>query len=173
MKISLERIDTRGLRVDLPGSHREAITVHATAGLRGTIDQSDGHLALSDVAAESIELAALRIRFGELVLSSTGGAAMTGLGLALDRTGFTVEDRDRSQGVYFVRYVDPTTDKKEQGFISKLFSGSAASIPPIKYRVSVKGAGESTTVSILNEQGMVDTSANAQRIVNVIAEDLK
>ncbi len=86
MKISLERIDTRGLRVDLPGSHREAITVHATAGLRGTIDQSDGHLALSDVAAESIELAALRIRFGELVLSSTGGAAMTGLGLALDRT---------------------------------------------------------------------------------------
>ena len=95
------------------------------------------------------------------------------VGLALDRTGFTVEDRDRTQGIYFVRYVDPTADKKEQGFISKLFSGSAASIPPIKYRVSVKGAGESTTVSILNEQGMVDTSANAQRIVNVIAEDLK
>ncbi len=29
------------------------------------------------------------------------------IGLALDRGGFTVEDRDRSQGVYFVRYIDP------------------------------------------------------------------
>ena len=29
------------------------------------------------------------------------------VGLALDRSGFTVEDRDRAQGVYFVRYVDP------------------------------------------------------------------
>ena len=95
------------------------------------------------------------------------------VGLALDRTGFTVEDRDRTQGLYFVRYVDPTTDKKEQGFISKLFSGASASIPPIKYRVSVKGTGESTIVSVLNEQGLVDTSANAQRIINVIAEDLK
>lgn len=29
------------------------------------------------------------------------------VGIALDRTGFTVEDRDRAQGLYFVRYVDP------------------------------------------------------------------
>ena len=29
------------------------------------------------------------------------------VGLALDRVGFTVEDRDRVNGVYFVRYVDP------------------------------------------------------------------
>jgi outer membrane protein assembly factor BamC len=46
------------------------------------------------------------------------------VGLALDRTGFTVEDRDRSQGVYFVRYVTPNPDKKEPGFFGKLFSGS-------------------------------------------------
>ena len=29
------------------------------------------------------------------------------VGIALDRSGFTVEDRDRGQGLYFVRYVDP------------------------------------------------------------------
>ena len=86
MKISLERIDTRGLRVDLPGAHREAITLRSSEGLRGTLEQTDERLALSDVAAETIDLAALRLRLGELLLSSTTGATLTGLGLALDRS---------------------------------------------------------------------------------------
>jgi outer membrane protein assembly factor BamC len=46
------------------------------------------------------------------------------VGLALDRVGFTVEDRDRVQGVYFVRYVDPELAAKD-GFFSKLFSFGA------------------------------------------------
>lgn len=95
------------------------------------------------------------------------------VGLALDRTGFTVEDRDRSQGTYFVRYVEPLTDKREPGFFSKLFSGSAPVVKPLKYRISLKSQGESTTVSVLNEQGAPESSANAQRIVQVIADDLK
>ena len=95
------------------------------------------------------------------------------VGLALDRTGFTVEDRDRSQGTYFVRYVEPGTNKSEPSFFSKLFSGSAAAVPPLKYRIAVKSQGESTTVSVLNAQGAPESSANAQRIVQVIADDLK
>jgi outer membrane protein assembly factor BamC len=95
------------------------------------------------------------------------------VGLALDRTGFTVEDRDRSQGTYFVRYVEPTTGKSEPGFLSKLFSSAAATPAPLKYRIAVKSQGESTTVSVLNGQGTAESSANAQRIVQVIADDLK
>ena len=95
------------------------------------------------------------------------------VGLALDRTGFTVEDRDRSQGTYFVRYVEPTANKGEPGFFSKLFSGSAAAVMPLKYRISVKSEGEKSTVSVLNAQGTPESSANAQRIVQVIADDLK
>ena len=95
------------------------------------------------------------------------------VGLALDRTGFTVEDRDRTQGTYFVRYVDPNTDKKEPGFFSKIFSGTPPAVAPLKYRVSVKTQGEVTTVSVLNAQGAAESSANAQRIVQVIADDLK
>ncbi|WP_372826880.1 outer membrane protein assembly factor BamC [Polaromonas sp.] len=94
------------------------------------------------------------------------------VGLALDRTGFTVEDRDRAQGTYFVRYVEPTADKKEPGFFAKIFSSPTA-IPPLKYRIAVRSQGEATTVSVLNEQGAADASANAQRIVQVIADDLK
>lgn len=95
------------------------------------------------------------------------------VGLALDRTGFTVEDRDRAQGTYFVRYVEPTADKKEPGFFAKLFSSSSAGAPPLKYRIAVRSQGEVTMVSVLNAQGTPEASANAQRIVQVIADDLK
>lgn len=95
------------------------------------------------------------------------------VGLSLDRTGFTVEDRDRSQGTYFVRYVEPTADKAEPGFISRLFSSSAKNSTPLKYRIAVRSEGESTTVSVLDANGAPETSANAQRIVKVIADDLK
>jgi len=94
------------------------------------------------------------------------------VGLSLDRTGFTVEDRDRSQGVYFVRYVAPTADKKEPGIFSKFF-GSNTAIAPLKYRIVVKSEGNATTVSVLNAAGAADSSADAQRILQVIADDLR
>ncbi|MBK6008359.1 outer membrane protein assembly factor BamC [Ramlibacter ginsenosidimutans] len=95
------------------------------------------------------------------------------VGLALDRTGFTVEDRDRSQGTYFVRYVPPNADKKEPGFFGKLFSRSGPTEQPLKYRINLKTEGQTTTVSVLNANGAPEASDNAQRIVQVIADDLK
>jgi outer membrane protein assembly factor BamC len=93
------------------------------------------------------------------------------VGLALDRTGFTVEDRDRAQGIYFVRYVEPT-DKKDAGFFSKLFS-SKVDESPQKFRITVKGEGQTSTVAVLNGAGVADASDNAKRIIKVIADDLK
>lgn len=95
------------------------------------------------------------------------------VGLSLDRTGFTVEDRDRSQGIYFVRYVEPVADKSEPGFLGKLFGSSKTNAAPLKYRIALASQGESTTVSVLNASGAPEASANAQRIVKVIADDLK
>ena len=95
------------------------------------------------------------------------------VGLALDRTGFTVEDRDRSQGTYFVRYVAPSADRKDPGFFGRLLSRSATAEAPIKYRIAVKSEGQTSTVSVLTANGTPETSANAQRIVQVIADDLK
>ena len=97
------------------------------------------------------------------------------VGLALDRTGFTVEDRDRSQGTYFVRYVPPNANKNEPGFFGRLldFGRSERTEAPLKYRIAVRSQGESTTVSVLDDKGGPAASANAQRIVQVIADDLK
>ena len=95
------------------------------------------------------------------------------VGLTLDRTGFSVEDRDRSQGTYFVRYVEPTLDKTEPGLFTKLFSSKPKDKAPVKYRISVVGETNGTVVSVLNAEGQPDTSENAQRILKVIADDLK
>jgi len=108
-----------------------------------------------------------------LVIEEPFDRAWRRVGLALDRTGFTVEDRDRSQGTYFVRYVPPNPDKKEPGFFGKLFSRATAAEQPLKYRINLKTEGQTTTVSVLNASGAPESSQNAQRIVQVIADDLK
>ncbi|MBE0474716.1 outer membrane protein assembly factor BamC, partial [Rhodoferax sp.] len=95
------------------------------------------------------------------------------VGLALDRTNFTVEDRDRSQGVYFVRYVVPNADKAEPGFFGKLFGGSAKESAPQKFKVSVVSQDNTSLVSVQNADGSAAATADAQRIVKVLAEDLK
>ncbi|MBC7993787.1 MAG: outer membrane protein assembly factor BamC [Rhizobacter sp.] len=97
------------------------------------------------------------------------------VGLALDRSGFTVEDRDRAQGLYFVRYVDPAqAGKEEPGFFGKLFSGDANKLTgPIRYRVNVKGEGEASTVSVFDTKGAPENGDAGQRIVRLLVDDLK
>jgi outer membrane protein assembly factor BamC len=98
------------------------------------------------------------------------------VGLALDRTGFTVEDRDRAQGTYFVRYVAPDATMKsaQPGLLSRMFGSARPSeSAPVNYRIVLKSAGAQTTVSVLDANGQPVTSASAQRIVQVIADDLK
>ncbi len=94
------------------------------------------------------------------------------VGVALDRTGFTVEDRDRSQGTYFVRYVEPGTSK-EPGWLGKLFGAKPTDPSAIKFRIAVRGTGNVTTVSVLDATGQAVTSENARRIMKVIADDLR
>ena len=98
------------------------------------------------------------------------------VGIALDRSGFSVEDRDRAAGLYYVRYVDPKTAGQEgsPGFFAKLFGASTdTSAPALKYRVALKSDGTKTLVSVLNAQGVPDSGENSQRIVSVLAGELK
>ena len=117
---------------------------------------------------------------GALLLEEAFDRAWRRVGLALDRVGFTVEDRDRSQGLYFVRYVDPDADSKkkddDKGFLSKLmfWKGSAGDKPnQAQYRIHLKTAGESTSVQVLTREGGVDRSDTSRRILGLLHEQLK
>ena len=95
------------------------------------------------------------------------------VGLALDHTGFTVEDRDRSKGLYYVRYVDPTAQKKDPGFFARLFGRDAQPLPTRQYQIRVQSGDGQSTVTVLNEQGAPVPAQEAQPIVRVLADDLK
>jgi outer membrane protein assembly factor BamC len=99
------------------------------------------------------------------------------VGLALDRVGFTVEDRDRSKGLYFVRYVDPDADKKEdKGWLSKLAiwkSSDAANAGKVQFRVYLHDGGSTTSVQVLSREGGVDKSDTAKKILGLLYDQLK
>ncbi|MBU1689996.1 MAG: outer membrane protein assembly factor BamC [Gammaproteobacteria bacterium] len=115
---------------------------------------------------------------GSLTVFDTFDRAWRRVGLALDRVGFTVVDRDRSKGLYFVRYVDPDIDgkKDEKGFMSKLAFWKSDSKNQDKleqYRIQVMATSEGSAVNILNKDGAVDNSETATRILNLLLEQLK
>ncbi len=98
------------------------------------------------------------------------------VGLALDRSGFTVEDRDRSNGVYFIRYVDPAlAGREEPGIFSKIlnFGRSAPVEGPARYRVVVKGEASASTVTVQTATGAPENGEAGQRIVKLLVDDLK
>jgi outer membrane protein assembly factor BamC len=96
--------------------------------------------------------------------------------VALDRTGFTVEDRNRAEGVYFVRYVPPSEvdGQAKPGFFSRMFSRTKTpDVAPARYRIVVASTDNATSVRVLNDKGEPEASTTAQRIVQILADDLK
>jgi outer membrane protein assembly factor BamC len=98
------------------------------------------------------------------------------IGLALDRGGFTVEDRDRAKGTYFVRYLDPDYEakqKEQQGFLTKVF-GKEKPVPAPQYRVQLTSAGESGTfVQVFGSDGKQERSAAGDRILALLKDQLR
>jgi outer membrane protein assembly factor BamC len=97
------------------------------------------------------------------------------VGLALDRQGFTVEDRDRAAGLYFVRYIDPVAlaaSQREPGLLDRVL-GRKAEARIERYRVLVKSDGANTIVSLQNGQGAAEAGETARRILEQLASDLR
>ena len=94
------------------------------------------------------------------------------VGLALDRSNFTVEDRDRSQGIYFVRFVNTKeVDPKSSGsWFSNMFKSSKEEElrKAKRYRVVVKGDSAKTIVTALEDNGTIVKGDVDQQILKII-----
>jgi outer membrane protein assembly factor BamC len=115
---------------------------------------------------------------GPLVVNDSFDRAWRRVGLALDRVGFTVEDRDRSKGLFFVRYIDPEVDVKsgdKSGFLDKLafWKPTPKSAQP-QYRIQVSDAGASMSqVLVQDSKGAQESSATGKKILGLLYEQLK
>ena len=99
------------------------------------------------------------------------------VGLALDRVGFAVEDRDRSKGVYFVRYIDPDIDnasKRDEGMLAKLafWRGKKDQTSP-QLQIVVSEAGDKSRVSVTGTDGKPADANTQNRILNLLHKELK
>ena len=117
---------------------------------------------------------------GALTLQEPFDRAWRRVGLALDRVGFTVEDRDRSQGMYFVRYIDPEASlkKNDKSWLDKLnpmnlFKGKSEVDSKQQYRIHVLSDGPDSTVRVVTREGGVDNSETARKILGLLHEQLK
>ena len=142
-------------------------------------DQKRAEVEMAAAKAKPLERAKLKRGndgAGTLEVEERFDRAWRRVGLALDRVGFTVEDRDRSKGLFFVRYVDPESDSqnKKDGMLSKLaFWKPATPAPQTRYRVYVKDEGAKTTVQVLSNEGGIDQSETSRKILGLLYEQLK
>jgi outer membrane protein assembly factor BamC len=114
----------------------------------------------------------------QLVVDDSFDRAWRRVGLALDRSGFTVVDRDRSKGLYYVRYSDPEVDMaskdKDKGFLSKLmFWKTDDKDKPENYRVLVADATPKSLVSVQDANGQQDRTQAGDKILALLKDQLK
>jgi outer membrane protein assembly factor BamC len=113
----------------------------------------------------------------KLVVEDAFDRAWRRVGLALDRTGFTVVDRDRSNGVYFVRYADPDSDvakARDSGWLAKLmFWKTDEKDRPEQYRIKVVEAAPASVVTVQDPKGEPDRTSNGERILALLREQLR
>lgn len=182
-------------------SHRGMMEVYATEGK----DQTKWQPRPSDPELEAEMLRRLMLRFGveenraqtllakqqapeqARIVKEAGGPALEmdesfdrawrRVGLALDRVGFAVEDRDRSKGVYFVRYIDPEIDnasKKDEGIFAKFaFWSSKKEQASPQLRIEVIDAGEKSRVNVTGADGKPADANTQNRIINLLHKELK
>jgi len=102
------------------------------------------------------------------------------VGLALDRVGFTVEDRDRAKGLYFVRYADPEAemnrkDADKPGLLSKLafWRTEPPAVKAEQFRVSVAQDSANSEIRVFGKDGKQETTATTHRILSLLHAELK
>ena len=145
------------------GGRRAAQAVAAAASAVAAVPQAPARAR----ATASGERAAMQI-------DDAFDRAWRRVGLVLDRGGFTVEDRDRALGIYYVRYSDPkVAGQEEPNFFARVFGGAKDPQTPVRYRIVLKGEGNKTSVDVLTSDGGTASGENGQRIVARLVADLR
>lgn len=108
----------------------------------------------------------------ELIINNDYEISWRRLGLSLDRIGFTVEDRDKTKGLYVVRYIDPEGEHNKPGFFSRLFGNDKKQASKY-YLLKLSQREANTAVDVVDKQGQKMNTETAKRILSLLYEQLK
>ena len=109
-----------------------------------------------------------------LIISEDFSRAWRRTGVALDRVGFAVEDRNRSDGIYYVRYSDPLSSQDDEGLLSRLaFWSSGDGAEAKQYQIELLAQGQETHVIVNNAAGERENSKTGKRILTLLEEQLR
>ena len=89
------------------------------------------------------------------------------IGLALDRMGFVVDDRNRSAGVYYISLPEKYETTEEKTWFEKLFNKDRIDIPH-DYLLSITQQGDDTHVMIRSREKAVMDNKVAEKILRQI-----
>ena len=114
------------------------------------------------------------VNTAHIEMSSGFDRSWRDVGLALDRSNFSVEDRNRSSGVYYVRYVNPKDLGDTKGFFSNLFSSrDDSSLKAKRYQVVVKSTGDNaSSVYVQDADGKPENTPAGFQLLTLLAEQL-
>ena len=143
------------------------------------VEEQRAKTRLAEQAEETPAVRAELIRTNtgevELRLTDDFSRAWRRTGLALDRVGFTVEDRNRSEGIYYVRYNDPLKQQEGKGLLSRLafWSDDEPVDREAQYQIQLRASGAQTNAIVRDMDGKRDNSKTAARILTLLEEQLK
>jgi outer membrane protein assembly factor BamC len=108
-----------------------------------------------------------------LIISEDFSRAWRRTGVALDRVGFAVEDRNRADGIYYVRYSDPLSAQDDKGLLSSLAFWSSDDAEAKRYQIVLLPKGRETHVVINDAEGNQENSKTGTRILTLLEEQLR
>jgi len=108
-----------------------------------------------------------------LIVNDPIDIAWRRVGQTLDRVGFSVEDRDISKRVYFVRYADPELNNKKPGFFSKMFKKNKKTYDNDIYQILLAEEGEKTAVDVTAKDGTAAPENVSTQIIKLLHEQLR
>jgi outer membrane protein assembly factor BamC len=142
--------------------------------LGGTADETTARSSVDNAVVQAQHATIVGEGAGRFIKTDEGfDRTWRRVGLALDRAGFTVEDRDRVQGVYYVRFVNDAADTR--GWFSKMFNFSSDKDKEAqRYRISVRSDSvNSTQVSVWTNQNTPEDTPVGEKILKLLHEQLK
>ena len=95
-------------------------------------------------------------------------------GLALDRLGLLVEDRNRSEGIYYIKVTEEYLKayEVEKGWFDSLFSSTKKDTVG-SYIIKLADQGESTRVSLLDREGKNITNQASKQLLGQLQRYLR